>query len=70
MAEAERELLEASNKVEAAKKVYGDIIHRMSQELARFQKERAAEMCSVLRSFAVAQVPPCCTPMHSAIAVE
>ena len=56
VAEAERELVEASNRVEAAKKVYETIVHRMSQELSRFQKERAAEASSVLRSFAVSQV--------------
>ena len=59
MAEAERELLEASTRVEAAKGVYETIIRRMSQELARFQKERASEVSSVLRSFAVAQVGIC-----------
>ena len=59
MAEAERELLEATNRVEAAKKVYETIVHRMSQELSRFQQERAAEASSVLRSFAIAQVCVC-----------
>lgn len=56
VAEAERELLEATNRTEAAKKVYETIIHRMSQELSRFQKERALETSHILHSFAVAQV--------------
>lgn len=55
VAEAERELLEATNRTEAAKKVYETIIHRMSQELSRFQKERALETSHILHSFAVAQ---------------
>jgi sorting nexin-1/2 len=41
--------------VESAKAVYETIVRRMSEELARFQRERATELASVLRAFAVAQ---------------
>ncbi|EIE27299.1 Vps5-domain-containing protein [Coccomyxa subellipsoidea C-169] len=53
--EVERELNDAQHRVEAAKDTYELIVRRMSQELARFQTERATEMAGVLRSFAVAQ---------------
>ena len=55
MSEVERELNEAQHRVEAAKDTYELIVRRMSQELARFQTERATEMAAVLRAFAVAQ---------------
>ncbi len=35
---------------------YELIVQRMSEELTRFQRERAREMAVVLRDFAVAQV--------------
>lgn len=41
--------------MENAKAVYELIVRRMSEELARFQRERAAELAAVLRSFAMAQ---------------
>ena len=44
MAEVERELNEAQHRVENAKAVYELIVRRMSEELARFQRERAAEL--------------------------
>lgn len=47
MAEIERELNEAQHRVETAKTAYELIVRRMSQELARFQRERATEMVSV-----------------------
>ena len=55
MAEVERELNEAQHRVENAKAVYEVIVRRMSEELARFQRERAADLAGVLRSFAMAQ---------------
>ena len=55
VAEVERELNEAQHRVESAKAVYEVIVRRMSEELARFQRERAAELAGVLRSFATAQ---------------
>lgn len=55
VAEVERELNEAQHRVENAKAVYELIVRRMSEELARFQRERAAELAAVLRSFAMAQ---------------
>ena len=55
MAEVERELNEAQHRVESAKAVYEVIVRRMSEELARFQRERAAELAGVLRNFAMAQ---------------
>jgi hypothetical protein len=36
--------------------VYEQIASRMTEELNRFQKERAAEVAALLRGFAVAQV--------------
>ncbi|KAK9907498.1 hypothetical protein WJX75_004827 [Coccomyxa subellipsoidea] len=53
--EVERELNDAQHRVESAKDTYELIVRRMSQELARFQQERATEMAGVLRAFAVAQ---------------
>ncbi len=55
VAEVERELNEAQHRVEGAKAVYEVIVRRMSEELARFQRERAAELAGVLRNFALAQ---------------
>ncbi|BDA48046.1 Sorting nexin-2 [Coccomyxa sp. Obi] len=55
VSEVERELNEAQHRVEAAKDTYELIVRRMSQELARFQTERATEMAAVLRAFAIAQ---------------
>lgn len=55
VAEVERELNEAQHRVESAKGTYEQIVRLMSQELARFQLERATEMAAVLRAFAVAQ---------------
>lgn len=54
-AEAERELNEAQQRVEKAKKDFEGIAQRMAVELARFQRERAQEMAVVLRDFSVAQ---------------
>lgn len=53
--EAEREKEAADLKLKNAKAAYETIVERMSDELARFQKERAVEMSSVLRDFALAQ---------------
>ena len=54
-AEAERELNEAQQRVEKAKKDFEGIAQRMAVELARFQRERAQEMTVVLRDFSVTQ---------------
>lgn len=56
VSDVERELNEAQHRVEAAKGAYEGIVRAMSVELARFQRERAAELAGVLRAFAVAQV--------------
>lgn len=56
MALTERELRDAQHKVEEAKSTYQLIVQRMTEELSRFQQERASELASVLRNFAVAQV--------------
>lgn len=53
--EVQRELDAADLKQKDAKAAYDTIVDRMSDELARFQKERAVEMSSVLREFALAQ---------------
>ena len=55
MAEAERDLNEAQFRAERAKGEYETIVARMSEELQRFQADRAVEMGTVLRDFAVAQ---------------
>ncbi len=55
VAEVERELNEAQHRVEGAKSIYELIVRRMSEELARFQRERASELSAVLRAFALAQ---------------
>ena len=56
VAEVERELNEAQHRVEGAKGAYETIVRRMAAELARFQRERAAELAGVLRGFALTQV--------------
>lgn len=55
VSEAERDLSDAQQRAEAAKATYETIVQRMSGELDRFQRERAAEMNYVMRDFAVAQ---------------
>jgi len=55
VSEAERELNEAQRRVEAARGAYETIVQRMSEELVRFQRERAREFAAVLRAFAGAQ---------------
>ena len=55
VAEAERELNDAQHKVESTKQTYETIVLRMSQDLSRFQKERAVELAAVLHGFAVSQ---------------
>ena len=55
VAEAERELNDAQHKVEITKQTYETIVLRMSQDLSRFQKERAVELAAVLREFAITQ---------------
>lgn len=53
--ETEREVEAAEERVQNAKSDYENIVERMSEELGRFQKERAVEMSVVLRDFALAQ---------------
>ena len=53
--EAERECDAADARLKNAKTAYETIVERMAEELARFQKERAVEMSSVLREFALSQ---------------
>lgn len=55
VSEAERECDAADLKLKNARAAYETIVRRMSEELARFQKERAVEMSSVLREFALSQ---------------
>ncbi|KAK9843542.1 hypothetical protein WJX81_008116 [Elliptochloris bilobata] len=55
VSEAERELNEAQRRVEAARAAYESIVQRMSEELVRFQRDRAHEFAAVLRAFAAAQ---------------
>lgn len=55
VAQAERELNEATSNAEKAKEEYEVIVQRMGSELTRFQMERAADIGRVLRDFAAAQ---------------
>ena len=59
VAEAEHEVYDAGTRLEAAQAQYESIVHCMSRELARFQRERAAETRALLRSFALSQVRTC-----------
>ena len=56
VAEAEHEVFTAGTCKENAQAAYETIVRRMSQELARFQKERAEETLKLLQSFARSQV--------------
>ena len=53
--EAEREAETAETRMKNMHTAYEAIVDKMSQEIARFQKERAVEMSAVLRDFALAQ---------------
>lgn len=55
MCEAEREVADAEARVSSTKIAYDAIVARMTEELNRFQKERAAELASLLKEFALAQ---------------
>jgi sorting nexin-1/2 len=55
IADVERELAAAEQSVKDCKMMYETIVARMTEELNRFQRERAAEMTSVLRGFALTQ---------------
>eukprot|EP00884_Botryococcus_braunii_P014863 jgi/Botrbrau1/23378/Bobra.0051s0029.1 len=55
VSDVEKELHEAQRRAEQAKVVYENIVRRMSEELNRIQKERAADVHTVLRDFAAAQ---------------
>lgn len=46
---------DATKRAEDAKAAYMDIVKSMTVELNRMQQERAADMHTVLRNFAVAQ---------------
>lgn len=56
IAEAERDVTEAEDKVRGTKLAYDTIASRMTEELNRYQKERAAETGALLRGFALDQV--------------
>ncbi|GFR51023.1 hypothetical protein Agub_g13350 [Astrephomene gubernaculifera] len=55
IAETERDVNEADQRLRNAKLGYETIRDTMREELNRFQKERAAEMSALLRDFALAQ---------------
>ncbi|KXZ44879.1 hypothetical protein GPECTOR_61g832 [Gonium pectorale] len=55
IAETEREVNEADQRLRNAKLGYETIRETMREELNRFQKERAVEMSGLLRDFALAQ---------------
>lgn len=51
----EREVDSADTRLKNAQDSYERIVERMSDEMARFQKERSVEMSVVLRDFALSQ---------------
>lgn len=53
--EAEREVETAEVRMKEMQQAYEAIVEKMSQEITRFQKERALEMSAVLRDFALSQ---------------
>eukprot|EP00877_Chromochloris_zofingiensis_P009805 jgi/Chrzof1/5078/Cz15g10280.t1 len=55
LAEAERDINEADQRVRNAKIAYEEMVSKMTEELNRFQKERAAELNTVMRDFALTQ---------------
>lgn len=55
MTEAEREVVEAEEKVRCCKAEYDGIAARMTEELNRYQKERALELHTLLKDFALTQ---------------
>lgn len=56
LAEAEREVSEAEGRLRSTKIAYEELVSVMTEELNRWQKERAADMSTLLRDFALAQV--------------
>ncbi|KAL6765438.1 subunit of retromer complex [Haematococcus lacustris] len=55
ISDAERDVAEGEARQHEARIAYDTIVARMTEELNRFQKERAAEMSQLLREFALAQ---------------
>jgi sorting nexin-1/2 len=47
---------EAEERLRASKIAYEELVATMTEELNRWQKERAADMAALLRDFALAQV--------------
>jgi catalase (peroxidase I) len=55
ISEAERDVEDGEARVQSTKVEYEGIVARMTEELNRFQKERASDMSALLRDFALAQ---------------
>lgn len=55
VAEAEVEVQAAEEEVKRSKALYDEVCARMTEELNRWQKERAVEMAGILRDFAAAE---------------
>ncbi|KAF8058870.1 SNX1 [Scenedesmus sp. PABB004] len=55
LAEAEREVSEAEARLRDSRVAYEELVAVMTEELNRWQKERAADMSALLRDFALAQ---------------
>ncbi|WIA39527.1 hypothetical protein OEZ86_005618 [Tetradesmus obliquus] len=55
LTEAEREVSEAEERLRSSKIAYEELVATMTEELNRWQKERAADMAALLRDFALAQ---------------
>lgn len=56
LAEAEHEVAAAEERLRGSKIAYEELVATMTEELNRWQKERAADMSALLRDFALAQV--------------
>ncbi len=69
LAEAERDISDSEARVRDTRIVYESLVATMTEELHRWQRERAADMTALLRDFALSQVcaaagfgAPCCLP--------
>jgi hypothetical protein len=50
------QVTEAEERLRSSKIAYEELVATMTEELNRWQKERAADMAALLRDFALAQV--------------
>lgn len=72
LAEAERDISDSEARVRDTRIVYESLVATMTEELHRWQRERAADMTALLRDFALSQVcaaagfgAPCFCPLSA-----